>query len=35
LEGNQVRSTVFKERKKAANVGPLISVEAEDGETRG
>ncbi len=30
-----MKSTVFKERKKAANVGTLISVEAEDGEKRG
>jgi hypothetical protein len=35
LEKNQVRSTVFKERKKASNVSPLIGVEAEDGEKRG
>ncbi len=30
-----MRSTVFKERKWASNVSPLIGVEDEDGEKRG
>jgi len=35
LEKNQVGLTVPDEGKKAAKVGPLVGIEAEDGEERG